>query len=125
MHCDALRLMCTVLSSIHSALSSIHTFTLLQHIILCLMLGALLFVRPFFLFFVSPYMLCLRSLCLILTVHCIYMCPALLCKSSIQSGNPEQCTLAFTHLLSSSCTSYFVPFHTYVCAYCKCISLVV
>ena len=53
------------------------------------------------------------------------MSPALLCKSSVQSGNPEQCTLAFTHLLSSSCTYYFVPFHTYVCAYCKCISLVV
>ena len=37
----------------------------------------------------------------------ITMSPALLCKSSIQSGNAEQCTLAFIHLLSSSCTSYF------------------
>ena len=37
--------------------------------------------------------------------HCLYiMSPALLCKSSIQSGNSEQCVLAFTHLLSSSCT---------------------
>ena len=35
------------------------------------------------------------------------MSPALLCKSSIQSGNAEQCALAFIHLLSSSCTSYF------------------
>ena len=30
---------------------------------------------------------------------CFYiMSPSLLCKSSIQSGNSEQCTLAFTHL---------------------------
>ena len=58
--------------------------------------------------------------------HCLYiMSPALPCKSSIQSGNSEQCMLAFIQLLSSSCTLYFVPFHTYVCAYCKCISLVV
>ena len=36
---------------------------------------------------------------------CSYiMSPALLYKSSIQSGNPQQCALAFTHLLSSSCT---------------------
>ena len=35
------------------------------------------------------------------------MSPALLSKSSIQSGNAEQCALAFIHLLSSSCTSYF------------------
>ena len=35
------------------------------------------------------------------------MSPALLCKSSVQSGNAEQCALAFIHLLSSSCTSYF------------------
>ena len=75
------------------------------------------------------------ALCSARTVQCVtwlYFClcfyimsPALLCKSSVQSGNPEQCMLAFTHLLSSSCTYYFVPFHTYVCAYCKCISLVV
>ena len=58
--------------------------------------------------------------------HCFYiMSPALSRKSSVQFGNPEQCALAFTHLLSSSCTYYFVPFHTHVCAYCKCISLVV
>ena len=58
--------------------------------------------------------------------HCLYiMSPALPCKSSVQSGNSEQCMLAFTQLLSSSCTLYFVPFHTYVCAYCKCISLMV
>ena len=37
----------------------------------------------------------------------ITMSPALLHKSSIQSGNAEQCTLVFIHLLSSSCTSYF------------------
>ena len=37
----------------------------------------------------------------------IFMSPALLCKSSVQSGNTEQCALAFIHLLSSSCTSYF------------------
>ena len=41
------------------------------------------------------------------TFYMFYMCPALLCKSSVQSGNAEQCTLAFIHLLSSSCTSYF------------------
>ena len=58
--------------------------------------------------------------------HCLYiMSPVLPCKSSVQSGNSEQCALVFTHLLSSSCTYYFVPFHTHVCAYCKCISLVV
>ena len=58
--------------------------------------------------------------------HCFYiMSPALSCKSSIQFGNPEQCVLVFTHLLSSSCTYYLVPFCTHVCAYCKCISLVV
>ena len=58
--------------------------------------------------------------------HCLYiMSPALPCKSSVQSGNSEQCTLAFIQLLSSSCTLYFVPFHTHICAYCKCISLVV
>ena len=43
--------------------------------------------------------------------HCLHivpsLCPLLLCKSSVQSGNAEQCTLAFIHLLSSSCTSYF------------------
>ena len=37
----------------------------------------------------------------------ITMSPALLCKSSVQSGNAEQCALAFIHLLSSSCTRYF------------------
>ena len=44
---------------------------------------------------------------LVMLVHHICMSPALLCKSSIQSGNAEQCALAFIHLLSSSCTSYF------------------
>ena len=39
--------------------------------------------------------------------YMFYMSPALLCKSSIQPGNAEQCTLAFIHLLSSSCTSNF------------------
>ena len=43
-----------------------------------------------------------------LVLYIIYlMSPALLCKSSVQSGNAEQCVLAFIHLLSSSCTSYF------------------
>ena len=66
------------------------------------------------------------SLGCIYIYHCLYiMSPALPCKSSVQSGNSEQCMLAFIQLLSSSCTLYFVPFHTYVCAYCKCISLVV
>ena len=61
-----------------------------------------------------------------LSCHCLYiMSPALPCKSSIQSGNSEQCVLAFIQLLSSSCTLYFVPSHTYVCAYSKCISLLV
>ena len=44
---------------------------------------------------------------LVMLVHHICMSPALLCKSSVQSGNAEQCALAFIHLLSSSCTSYF------------------
>ena len=48
-----------------------------------------------------------RLLIPFMTVQNIYMSPALLCKSSIQSGNAEQCALAFIHLLSSSCTSYF------------------
>ena len=43
----------------------------------------------------------------ILMFYMFYMSPALLCKSSIQSRNAEQCALAFIHLLSSSCTSYF------------------
>ena len=61
----------------------------------------------------------------LLIITFIVMSPALLCKSNVQPGNSEQCALAITHLLSSSCTSYFVPFHHYICAYCKCISLVV
>ena len=60
------------------------------------------------------------------TFICFYiMSPALLCKSIIQSGNAEECALALPIFLSSSCTHYFVPFHTYICADCKCISLVV
>ena len=43
-----------------------------------------------------------------LVLYIIYlMSPALLCKSSVQSGNAEQCALAFIHLLSSSCTRYY------------------
>ena len=48
---------------------------------------------------------CSCILCIVF--HIYLMSPALLCKSSVQSGNAEQCTLAFIHLLSSSCTSYF------------------
>ena len=44
---------------------------------------------------------------LVMLVHHICMSPALLCMSVVQSGNAEQCALAFIHLLSSSCTSYF------------------
>ena len=50
------------------------------------------FVLMFYLFYMS---------------YLFYMFPALLCKSSVQPGNAEQCAHAFIHLLSSSCTSYF------------------
>ena len=44
----------------------------------------------------------------LLSSYCPFtISPALLCKSSIQSGNAEQCAHTFIHLLSSSCTSYF------------------
>ena len=46
--------------------------------------------------------------------HCLYiMSHALPCKSSVQSGDSEQCMLAFIQLLSSNCTltrSYYPLF---------------
>ena len=50
--------------------------------------------------------------------HCFYiMSPALSGKSSVQAGNPKQCTLAFTHLLSpvAPITLYhFIPMYVLI-----------
>ena len=67
--------------------------------------------------------------CLFVYVHCIeIVCiiyPLLYSVSSMYNLAILSSAHAFTHLLSSCCTSYFVPFHLYICAYCKCLSLVV
>ena len=69
--------------------------------------------------------LCSPSLSHYTVLVILNMSPAQFCKTNACVGNAEQCVLAFIHLLSSNCTSYFVPFHHFICAYCKCISLVV
>ena len=59
-------------------------------------------------------------------VHCVFIyVPLLNCVRPMHALAMQSSTHAFTHLLSSNCTSYFVPFHHFICAYCKCISLVV
>ena len=54
-----------------------------------------------------------------LFVHlCFYiMSPALLSKSSIQSGNPEQCMLVFTHLyhpVARITLYHFIPMYVLI-----------
>ena len=96
MRCDALSLICTVLRSIHSTLSSIHV-SHNRNAFPCIFMPSVL--SHFF----HPHVLWQEFY----TFYMLFMSPALLCKSSVQSGNAEQCVLAFIHLLSSSCTSYF------------------
>ena len=94
MRCDELSSICAALRSIHSALSSIHVLHN-HNVFPCICTPGVLSH-----FFYSHVLH-------ILYVYMFYMSPALLCKSSIQPGNAEQCVLAFIHLLSFSCTSYF------------------
>ena len=56
---------------------------------------------------------------------CFYICPLLNCVRPMHALAMQNSACVFTHLLSSNCTSYFVPLHHLICAYCKCISLVV
>ena len=96
MRCDALSSICTALRSIHSTLSSIHV-SHNRNAFPCIFMPGVL--SHFF----HPHVLWQEFY----TFYMLFMSPALLCKSSVQSGNAEQCALAFIHLLSSSCTSYF------------------
>ena len=56
---------------------------------------------------------------------CFYICPLFNCVRPMHALAMQSSVCAFTHLLSSNCTSYFLPLHHFICAYCKCISLVV
>ena len=56
---------------------------------------------------------------------CFVLCPLLYWISPMYNLAMLSSACVLTHLLSSSCTSYFVPLHTYICAFCKCIRLVV
>ena len=62
---------------------------------------------------------------LFIILFILFICPLLYCVSPMYKLAMLSSEHAFTHFLSSSCTSYFVPFHTYIYAFCKCISLVV
>ena len=57
---------------------------------------------------------------LFIILFILFICPLLHCVSPMYKLAMLSSAHTFTHFLSSSCTRYFAPFHTYICAYCKC-----